>query len=687
VDVNPDDSMKTDRRTASFPRSLYELFSSMRFAIGLLTILAIASVIGTVLKQNEPYPNYAFEFGQYWFQVFATLGLYDVYHSGWFITILTFLVLSTSLCILRNGPGFLREIRSYRTHASDTSLAAMKHSAEIDGEIAPEALAAYLRNQGFRLRQVARDDGGILLAAKKGSSSRLGYFCAHIAMIVICIGGLIDGNLPLKLAEMVGRVVPETRDLPQAQIPEQSRLTTKNLSFRGDVTVAEGKSADVIFINAGQGYLVQDLPFIVTLKHFNVSYYSNGMPKLFSSDILVTDKASGKTREAEVKVNHPLIVDGVAIYQSSFGDGGSPLELKAWNLQAPQMAPVKIAGVSMASQPLTANGKNYRLEFGELRVFNIENMGNGSDLPSTLRQRMQDARVVTRDHQLKNVGPSISYKLRDDQGQAHEFMNYMVPIQQDGASYMIAGARSEVSQPFQYLRIPLDDQQSIDGFMRLYAALSNPALYPEIAARSADKALAGQAINAPLKKEFQSSVEWILGRFAQSGFVGLEQFLDARVPADKREAVAQTYIKILQGAVIDVMDVANQRAGVKPMTMDGAHYRFLLDSLVAIDGMHDYGAPLLLQLTGFKQVQSSGLQMTRSPGKTLVYLGALLLVLGIFLMFYIQERRVWMVCNRGSLRFAMSANRHGPDLDRDFSRHLDAIKQLVRGEDGYRAPK
>ncbi|XLM23416.1 cytochrome c biogenesis protein ResB, partial [Chromobacterium piscinae] len=91
--------------------ALYELLSSMRFAIGLLTILAIASVIGTVLKQNEPYPNYAFEFGQFWFQAFERLGLFDVYHSAWFLTILAFLVLSTTLCVLRNGPGFIKQMR------------------------------------------------------------------------------------------------------------------------------------------------------------------------------------------------------------------------------------------------------------------------------------------------------------------------------------------------------------------------------------------------------------------------------------------------------------------------------------------------------------------------------------------------------------------------------------------------
>ena len=676
--------MQKERRPAASPlRSLYELLSSMRFAIGLLTILAIASVIGTVLKQNEPYPNYAFEFGQYWFQVFAALGLYDVYHSGWFIAILTFLMLSTALCIFRNAPGFIRDIRSYRTQATDRSLAAMKHSALIEGQADPARLTAYLQGQGFRLREVARDDGSALIAAKKGSMNRLGYFFAHAALIVICVGGLVDGNLPLKLGELTGRVAPETRDLPQSRIPARSRLSAGNLSFRGDVTIAENKSADVIFINAGPGYFVQELPFIVTLRKFNVDYYSNGMPKLFSSDIEVTDKASGKTTRAQVRVNHPLIIDGVAIYQASFGDGGSPLRLKAWNLEAPQMAPVDVSGLSKNSQPLRVNGKDFRLEFGDLRVFNVQDMGAEKG-QENLDQRLADARQVTRPRQLLNVGPSFTFKLRDSQGQAREYMTYMAPVTQDGANYLIAGVRSEVSQPFEYLRLPLDDDLKIDTFMRLRAAMMNPALYDEIAARTTAKAMQDQPASSPLRREFSASVKWILARFAQSGFAGLQQFLDQRVPADKRAAVAQTYIKILQGTVIDVMDVANARAGVRPLKQDAAHYRFLLDSLVAIGAFNDYGSPVFLQLTGFDQVQASGLQMTRSPGKNLVYLGSLLLVIGILFMFYVQERRVWIALTPAGLRLAMSANRQGPDLERDFAQHRQAIEAIVRGEDGYR---
>jgi cytochrome c biogenesis protein len=76
----------------------------MRFAISLLTLIAIASVIGTVMKQNEPMPNYVNQFGPFWFEIFAKLGLYAVYSAWWFLLIMGFLVLSTSLCIARNGP-------------------------------------------------------------------------------------------------------------------------------------------------------------------------------------------------------------------------------------------------------------------------------------------------------------------------------------------------------------------------------------------------------------------------------------------------------------------------------------------------------------------------------------------------------------------------------------------------------
>jgi hypothetical protein len=52
-------------------RAGVELLSSMRFAISLLTVICIASVIGTVLKQHEPAVNYVNQFGPFWAELFG----------------------------------------------------------------------------------------------------------------------------------------------------------------------------------------------------------------------------------------------------------------------------------------------------------------------------------------------------------------------------------------------------------------------------------------------------------------------------------------------------------------------------------------------------------------------------------------------------------------------------------------
>jgi len=91
-----------------------ELLSSMRFAIALLTIISIASIIGTVIKQGEPYPNYVNQFGPFWAEIFNGLGLFAVYTAWWFLLILAFLVISVSFCVLRNAPKMLADISSWK---------------------------------------------------------------------------------------------------------------------------------------------------------------------------------------------------------------------------------------------------------------------------------------------------------------------------------------------------------------------------------------------------------------------------------------------------------------------------------------------------------------------------------------------------------------------------------------------
>lgn len=662
----------------------------MRFAISLLTVLAIASVIGTVLKQSEPYPNYVIQFGQFWFQTFELLGLYDVYHSGWFLTILAFLILSTSLCIYRNTPLMLREMRSFREHATETSLRAFSHQAEyacaLPADTLKNRLSNYLQAHGFRTKTgAANETGDVLIAAKAGSYHRLGYMLTHAAIVIICLGGLIDGNIPFKVQELLGWKKIETRDIPQSQVPEASRLSPSNLSFRGGVTIPEGSGADVIFLNLADGYLVQELPFDIMLKKFRVEHYPTGQPKSFESDITLIDKTTHETISHTISVNHPLIYKGIAIYQASFGDGGTRLTMKGWNLFSRGNESFTMKGAIQQSTQLSNGNATYTVEFTEFRKFNIENFANeGHEGQAAggwqnLLKFMQTGsnRVTKKD--LRNVGPSFQYKIRDAQGQAREYFNYMLPIQLEERWYLLSGMRMAPNEPFRYIRIPLDRQNTIDGFMRLRAVLLDKESHPEIARRFAEFALQNETVDKNLLAKLADSTAKVLDVFAGGGYDALAKFIEKTVPAAEQEKAAQTYLKILESAAVSAYRIAQARAGL-PATMDDNSLHFVRESLNTVSDLFVYGAPVYLQLSQFDEVMASGLQLTRSPGKNIVYGGSVLLVLGVFFMFYIRERRVWLLVkpSAGTVLFAMSTNRKTMDFEMEFGRHKEQLAHLIK---------
>lgn len=665
------DSAAAPKSRPLIRRPLLAFLSSMRFAVALLTVLAIASIIGTVLQQNQPMTDYLAKFGPFWFEIFRFLGLFDVYSSPWFVLIMLFLVLSTALCLWRNIPPFLKEMKSFRLKATTESLAAMKHTAlSPSGSLNAAVVARYLEVEGFQYRIVEREDG-VLIAAKKGSLSKWGYIFAHLAIIVICLGGLIDSNMLMKIKVAAGILKPDNTTIEAKNFAPASRMGVNTVSFRGDISIPEGQGADVVFVNAGDGVLVQDLPFLVKLNQFHVDFYNTGMPKNFASDITVIDKASGKTQNATVRVNHPFTVNGITIYQSSFGDGGSDLTLKAFDLRAPLTEPATMHAVSMNRYPLTLGQEQYQLEFGEFRLFNVENQDAAATPSGSLNQTLHDLKSVAKNKQLQNVGPTISYKIRDSAGQAHEYMNYMQPLERDGARFFAVGERAQLGGDYLWLMMPADKDGKLDSFMLLRRGLADPSVR--------ERAIAAAVAGVPpaQREQFHLAAANLLELFNHNGYLGLDEFIRTKIPEVQRDSMGQLFGQILAATAASVLDVALADAHAAPWDNTEAKGRFVLDSLQALTTLKKFHAPVLLQLTDFKQVKSSGLQMSRSPGQNLVYLGSLLLVLGIICMFYIREKRAWVWLADGTMRFAMGANRHARDLDSEFPEHLRRLQVLA----------
>jgi len=706
--------LKTHHRVL---RDGVELLSSMRFAITLLTVIAIASIIGTVLKQNEPYPNYVNQFGPFWADLFHTLSLQKVYSSWWFLLILGFLVVSTSLCIARNAPKMIVEMRSWKDHVRERSLRAFHHRGEYD---APRGraeaigrLTALLRNCGYRVKPVEHE-GATLLAAKAGAANKLGYILAHTAIVVICLGALLDGDMLIRAQMWFGGKSPIDGNAIISEIPAQHRLSPSNPGFRGNAFVPEGATVSTAILNIADGALVQDLPFTIMLKKFTVDFYSTGMPKLFASDVVVTDRATGKKTEATIKVNEPLVVDGVAIYQSSFEDGGSRLKFVGYPMTGSADATFPFAGTVGGNAPLAGTGTGadkdgLTVEFSDFRLMNVETVTDASGKADTrgvarkssslgtLEQHLGAAANPDKEKNLRNVGPSVQYKLRDRNGQAREFNNYMVPVQLDGQSLFLAGMRESPNEPFRYLRIPADDQNSVADWMRLRAALQDKAMRGEAARRFAEISMPG-ADKGDLRRQLAESAMRAMDLFAGAtrtspdappgGFTAIAAFLEKSVPQADQQKAADVLLKILNGSMWELWQLAREQNKLPAIPNDAKSGVFLQQAINALSDSFFYGAPVFLQLEDFQQVQASVFQMTRAPGKNIVYLGCLLLVLGVFAMFFIRERRVWVWVkdkhpddaghSGGShVLMAMSTQRRTLDFEKEFTSLRDDIGRAV----------
>jgi cytochrome c biogenesis protein len=681
--------LKTRRRAWA---EAVELVSSMRFAIALLVMLAIAATIGTVMQQNQAAPDYVNQFGPFWFEVFRKLGLYAVYSAWWFLLILAILIVSTSLCIARNAPKMLRDMRSWRTSVREESLRNFHHKTEWTAPGSAVALASQtaqrLGNAGYRVKLVDKPNG-VLVAAKKGAANKFGYIFAHSAIVIILLGGLLDSDLPIRFQQWFMGKTPYMGSGLIAAIPPQHRLGLGNPSFRGNTMIPEGQDSASAILQQANGVLIQELPFTIHLNKFIVDFYSTGMPKVFASEVTIRDHETGKTFPASIKVNQPLIYRGVAVYQSSFEDGGSKLKLTGYPMTGASAKAFAIDGEVGATTALKQADDAYTVEWSGFRPFNVENTTAGQDardvkkgesldqqLSRTLSEHTGSAAKTANNKNLKNVGPSVQYKLRDKTGQAREFMNYMQPVTLEGAEVYLAGVRNNPSDPFSFLRIPADDQHGVREWMRLRAALADPGLREEAARRYAERAMPQAKSDAALARQLQESAAKTLSIFAgegsggkDGGYLAVSQFLE-RIPAAEQEKAANVFMKMLNGAMWELWQTAHARAGEPPVEPTEAHGRFLQLATNALSDSFFYGAPVYLSLEDFTEVKASVLQVTRSPGKKVVYLGCLLLVLGIFSMFYIRERRIWVWVKEqdsdAHAMMAMSSQRKTLDFEREF---------------------
>ena len=278
-------SGKTEKNIVS---SLREALSSLRLTIGLLIVLAVASIFGTVIPQNAAPEEYLRVYKVTTYKILHILGFLNMYRSWWFLLLLALLCVNLIACSAGRFRLTWRLISRPREKLEEPEWKSLspKKTLALKGD--PRDWASAVReglSGRFRVPKTIEEDGTVHFFAEKGRISRLGAYFVHLGVLVI-LGGALIGFF---------------------------------YGFRGNINLLEGETASRVTLrNGGQ----VPLPgFKLKLDQFTVSFYSTGAPKEFKS-VVTLREGDQNVRSESIRVNHPLSYRGLAFYQSSYGVAG-----------------------------------------------------------------------------------------------------------------------------------------------------------------------------------------------------------------------------------------------------------------------------------------------------------------------------------------------------------------------------
>jgi len=274
--------------------------TSMRTALILLFLLALASVPGSVLPQQGIDPAAVSQYYQSHpalAPVLSRLSLFNVFAAPWFAAIYLLLFASLAGCVL---PRTVRLIGSARQQPprAPSNLARLPASARYVTATAPplalQQARAMLVSRRFR---ISEGDGWV--SAEKGYLREVGNLLFHIALLALLFSVGLGGIFGYKA----------------------NRLLIVGQGFANTPTALDVFRPGRL---VGPGNLA---PFEINLHGFTAKYVSSGpeldQPLSYDASLTYSDQPGAPVRRYQLQVNHPLVVDGVSVYL--IGHGYAPI--------------------------------------------------------------------------------------------------------------------------------------------------------------------------------------------------------------------------------------------------------------------------------------------------------------------------------------------------------------------------
>jgi cytochrome c biogenesis protein len=282
-------------------RWAWRQLTSMRTALILLFLLALASIPGSVIPQTGIDPSAVFAFRESspelakWYD---RLGLFHVYSSVWFSAVYVLLMISLVGCFIPRARQYWKAFRAQPPDAPRNLDRLAVHRRWDTGEDAAdvaERAGRALRRRRFRVRRYVDDRGQQVVAAENGHLREAGNLVFHLALLVVLFG-VAYGAL---------------------------------FGFKGGTLVVEGQGFSNTLtqydeFKPGPRFDPDDLePFTFTVDDFSVRFETKGdqrgAPRSFDADLTYVEEPGARPRQYDLQVNHPLQIGDTSVYLVGHG--------------------------------------------------------------------------------------------------------------------------------------------------------------------------------------------------------------------------------------------------------------------------------------------------------------------------------------------------------------------------------
>ena len=279
------------------PNPIWRFFSSVKLTIVLLIILAVASILGTLIPQMPQRESLEFARGLSpgLFRLFSSINLFDMYHSLWFRLLIGCLALNLFICSIDRFPTTLKR---FRTRPSPDRSKPFQDLSQDQTFLTPgdpgdtsDRVAQFLKAR-YKKIKTKKSASKYYFLGEKGRYSYFGVYLIHLSILVILMGSLVGSFF----------------------------------GFDGYVNITEGEQIDSIAVRKRTAPL--KLGFEVRCDKFFVEFYENGAPKEYRSDLRFFLEGK-EVEKGSLLVNHPIKFRGITFYQSSYGKApGNKVRLK-----------------------------------------------------------------------------------------------------------------------------------------------------------------------------------------------------------------------------------------------------------------------------------------------------------------------------------------------------------------------